>query len=282
MAGQTVQTVAVQFNQIPKDSILREKIKPLGPKDKVRYRLKGSVDPTKPGKFFGASKFIPSTDTVVDPKTGDVYDIAYIEKVGQGGVPEFGDIYFEEEERFSKVLRGNSAKDVRLYEYLELSNYVDGNEDRDSSRAMLERVVDGMDERTKRDTRRKKADAVKVAEAFTDEEVLNFIRANRLPDPGEAEARRWKIEEYAEKNPDAFAKAPTIDFTALYDDIDTLKKAKALVWNSTTRTWLTFDGKEILPVKKGFGVSHKDELARFLMQKEGTSWLSWLKEELKK
>jgi hypothetical protein len=282
MAGQTVQTVAVQFNQIPKDSELRKKIKPLNKGDKVTYRLVGSVDPSKPGKFFGASKFIPNTDTINGPD-GETYDIAYIVGVGQGGVPEFGDIYFEEEERFRKTLYGKNAKDVRLYEYLEMSNYLKDNEDRDTSKAaMIERVEVGMDEKAKRAKRIKIADAVKVAESFTDEEVLNFIRANRMPDPGEAEARRWAVEEYAEKNPDAFNKAPLIDFTALYDDIETLKKAKALVWNAQTRAWQTFDGKEILVVKKGFGVSQKDELARFLMKKDGENWLSWMKAELEK
>jgi hypothetical protein len=278
--AQAIQTVAVQYNQIPANSSLKKNFKPLGRDEKATYRLIGSTDPSKPGKFFGPSKFVPATDVVTDEK-GNTYDIAYIDKVGRGGVPEFGEIFFNEDDRFRMTLYGKSAKDVRLYEYLEMSNYLK-RESESNIQAIIERVTQGMDEKRLRARKQKIRDAVDAAQAFSNEEVLNFIRANRLADPGEEEARRWVVESYAENNPEAFANAPMADYTSLYDIVDKAKQQKIVTFNNSTRAVLKYDGSELFEVKKGSGVSWKEELAKFLIDPKNKEQLNWIKAEIEK
>lgn len=278
----TIAQAPVKYNDIPKESKLLTRIKPLGKDDHVKYRVLGSTDPSKPGKLFGPTTILPTIDTVSDPDTGEVYDIAYVQSFGQGGAPIIGDIILDDFNRFTITLKGSSTSDRRKYQYLELCNYLVNNPDRDTNKtAYLERVDEVEDFKYKRDRRKKVQSALMAVENMTDNEVINFIRVNRLPDPGTNESRRAAVEDLAEKSPDKFAKLPTVDYTSLYDTIDEAKKAKVIVWNNVTREWTRFSGELLVQVKKGFGISNKEELAQYLM-KDGKADLTWINAELAK
>lgn len=283
MATPTIAQAPIRYNEIPKDSVLLTRIKTLGPTEHVKYRVFGSYNPRKPGKISGRTTVLPSSDVITDPKTGDVYDIAFIQGMGPGGVPNFGEIIFDDSSYFTITLRGGSATDRRIYQYIELCNFLKDNPSRDQNKSVLiERVDETEDFKYKRDGRKRVQAALNAVEAMSDNEIINFIRANRMPDSGTNESRRAAVEDFAEKNSEKFAQMPSVDYTALYDTVDAAKKAKIIVWNNVTRDWTRFSGELILQVKKGFNVSQKDELAQYLMSKAGKADLDWIKVEINK
>lgn len=283
MAATTIAQVPVRYNEIPPDSILLTRIPPLARGERVKYRVYGAYDPTKPGKFFGRTLALPTIDTVIDPNTGQVYDIAFVEKVGQAGVPEIGEIIFEDFNRCTITLVGGNAMDQRKYTYIELCNFLKDNPSRDTNKTILiEKVSETEDLKFIRAKRKKIHSALSTVEAMSDTEVLNFIRANRMPDPGSPESRRASLEDLAERKPDKFHSLPSIDYTSLFDLIDEAKLKKIIVWNNVTREWTRFSGEHIMTVRKGFAVSQKEELAQHLMKEEGKKDREWIKKELVK
>lgn len=279
-----LQTVAVQYNQIPKESALLKDIQPLQKGDSITFRIKGSFDPSNPKRRVLRSMFLPNTDVVKDPETGETYDIAYIKGIGPGNVPILGDIYFDDRHGAALTLKGSRPDDVRKYQYIMLTNYLADNPNADPKKHKIEIESEDKDQEYVRTKRKKIQAALNAVEGMSDDEVLNFIRANRLHDPGTPKKRRFKLEDFAEKNPDAFSSAPLLDYTSLYDTIDALKKKKIIVWNNATRAVLTFDGSEILSLDKSwkFGMSWKEELAKHLIQPENKSQLKKLEQELTK
>jgi hypothetical protein len=284
MAGRTTITqTPVKYNQIPKESALLKRLKPLDKNERVRYRVYGAYDPSQPDKFFGRTLALPCEDTIMDPETGDVFDIAFVEGVGSGGVPQIGAIMFNDFDGAMITLSGNSAMDQRKYQYIELCNFLADNPNRDGNKALLvERIDDTKDLNYKRDLRKKKQSALNVVEAMDNAEVINFIRANRIADPGSPEQRRAVLEDLAEAKPDKFLDMPSLDYTSMYPVIDDAKKAKIITWNNGTREWLRHSGEVMLLVKKAFGTNNKDELAQHLIKSDGKADLDWIKSELAK
>ena len=278
----TLSVQAVQFNQIPKDSAIYEDIKPLGKDDTITFRLKGSYDPSNPKKRTLRTLMLPQTDVIKDPKTGDTYDIGYIESVRQGGLPVFGEIWFDDKSGSAIKLHGKRAEDVRKYNYIMISNYLADNKNSDPKKHLIEIESEDKDMAFVRNKRKKVQAALNTVAAMNDSEILNFMRANRLPDPGTPGKRRFKLEDFAERNPDAFASAPMLDYTSLYDFIDELKQKKIVSFNNTTRGVVRCDGFEVLAVSKKIGVSWKEELAKFLIRPENKRELEWLKNEAAK
>jgi hypothetical protein len=282
MAATTI-AQPIRYNEIPKESVLLTRIKPLERGQRQKYRVYGAYDPTKPGKFFGRTVALPTKDTIIDPDTQAVYDIAFVTGIGPGGVPEIGEIIFDDFNGCIISLTGGNATDQRKYQYIELCNFLKDNPTRDTNRTILiERVNEAEDLKYIRAKRKKVHAALSAVEALGETEVLNFIRANRMPDPGTPEMRRAALEDLAEKDPDKFNSMPTVDYTSLYDLIDEAKTKKIIVWNNITREWTRFSGEHILTVKKGFAVSQKEELAQFFMKEDGKKDREWIKKELQK
>lgn len=279
-----LQTVAVQYNQIPDDSAILKSIDPLKKGESITFRIIGSYDPSNPRRRVLRSMFVPTTDVIKDPETGDTYDIAYIKGIGQGGVPILGEIFINDKHGSAITLKGDRPDDVRKYQYLMMCNYLSDNPNSDKTKNKIEIESEEKDHAFVRDKRKKVHAALSAVEAMNDSEVMNFIRANRLSDPGTAQKRRFKLEDFAEKNPDAFASAPMLDHTALYETIDALKKKKIVVWNNNSKSVLLYDGSMILDLDKKFkfGMSWKDELAKHLIQPEQKSVLKKLEDELEK
>lgn len=281
MSATTVVT-PIKYNNIPADSSLLKNLKKLGRDEKVKYRVCGSFDPEKPDKFYGRTLILPTTDQITDPDTSEVYDIAYIKGLRAGGIQDVGDIVFDDFHASTITLFGNSADDQGKYKYIELCNYLAQNPNRFGKDPLIERVDEKVDLSGKRDKRKRVTAALNSVAVMTDEEILNFVRANRMPDAGTPESRRATVEDFAELNPDQFATMPLIDYTSLYTLIDNASKAKLLQWNNVTRDWLRSDGVQVLHIKKGFAVSQKEELAQFLMSPEGHAHRDWFLEQLKK
>lgn len=274
---------SIRYNQIPKDSVLFTSLKKLGRNEKVKYRVFGSQKSNKPGKFFGPSVILPATDVITDPDTGEVYDIAYVKSVGAGGVQNTEAIEFDDFNAFTLVLFGNNVEHQKMYQYIELSNYLADNPNRSSGKqALIERVDENKDRSANRDRRQKMNAALNTVTAMSDAEILDFVRANRLPDLGTPLARRVQVEDLAERDPDKFAKMPVIDFQTMFSIIDEAKKKKVITYNNVSRMWQRFDGTTILKVQKGLGVQIKEELAAHLARPEGNRDLEWIKAELEK
>jgi hypothetical protein len=281
--NKTYNVNTVQYNIIPQDSPLLTNI-PKIPKGKlVQFRAYGCIDPARPGKFFGRTVRVPPTDIITDNE-GNTYDIAMIKSVGAGGVQELdNEVFFDTIQACLISLRSSSAREMRQYQYFMLCNYNGSNPNRDTSKPILFEIVDDAKDHTSKRTRFKKiAAAMAAIENFSEKEVLDFIRSNRLPDTGSHHSRVAYLEEFAQKDPDKFMTAPLIDHTSLYATIEQATKAKVITYNNVTREYQTYDKKVILEVKKGFGVSNKDELAKFLMSPEGHKDLAWIKAELEK
>lgn len=279
-----LQTVAVQYNQVPKESAIVKNVPALAKEESITFRLKGSYDPANPKRRVLRSLFLPNTDVIKDPDTGETYDIAYITGVGQGGTPILGDIFFDDKHGSALTLKGNRPDDVRKYNYIMMSNFLADNPNSDPKKHKVEIESEEKDRAFVRNQRDKKYAALSAVKSMTDDEVRNFIRANRISDPGTPKKRRYKLEDLAEQDPDKFASAPLLDYTSLYDTIDDLKKKKIVSWNNTTKSILMSDGSEILNLEKTwkFGKSWKEELAKHLIQPANKAQLNKLQDELEK
>jgi hypothetical protein len=282
-ATKTYSINTVQYNQVPKDSHLLTEIPKLERGQIAQFVVYGAYDPAHPGKFFGRTLRVPPTDIISD-KDGNVYDIAMIRSVGAGGIQELDDeVFFDTMRGCIITLYAGNARDMRQYQYFMLCNYNGSNTNRDISKPILFEVLDeAKQHREKRAKRKKVAAALATLENFSEKEVLDFVRSNRLPDTGSHESRLAYLEDFAEKNPDTFMEAPLLDHTTLYSIIEKAVKTKVISFNNITKEYTTFDGKKIIEVKKGFGVSNKDELSKFLMSPEGHKDLAWIKSELEK
>lgn len=277
----TLHVQAVQFNQVPDKSVIK-KFKPLGKNESVTFRVKGSYDPSNPKKRVLRTMLLPQQDVVKDPETGEVYDIAYISGIGQGGVPIFGEIWFDDKSGSAKTLHGNRAADVRMYNYIMMSNYLVDNPNSDPAKHKIELESEDKDQAYVRNKRKKVQSALNTVEMMTDEEIMNFLRANRKPIANTAGKRRFYLEGLAEKDPDAFANAPMLDYTSLYTVIDEAKQKKIISFNNNTRCVLRYDGSEIVEVPKKIGTSWKEELAKFLIQPDNKGQLDWIKGEIER
>jgi hypothetical protein len=274
---------SVAYNQIPKDSVLLKRIKPLKKGEQVKYRVAGAYDSSQPDKFFGRTLVLPSTDVITDPETGEVYDIAYITGYAEGGIPQLGEIWFNDFEGSIKTLNGGNASDMKLYTYLELCNYLADNPSRDTSKSIhIEKVSPEKDRASRKNKFKQIAAAMIMIENMSETEVINFIRANRLPDAGDHLSRLSFLEDLAQREPEKFAAAPTIDPSSLGSIVDEALKAKVIFWNGVTREYSQSDKKKILTVKKGASVNPKQELEDFLFSPEGHDQLDWIKAELQK
>jgi hypothetical protein len=280
---QQLNQVVPQYNKIPSDSPLVTSIKPLGKNDSVTYRIIGAYDPARPKFFGGRTLVLPPTDTVQCPKYDEPFDIAYIKSIGEGGVPVIGEIIFKDNEGSRLTLYGNRVDHQKMYRYIEMCNYLVDNPFRDISKeAKIERESLEKDRQIKRTKRQVKEAAYKLIESMSESEVLDFIRANRLPDTGSHDSRVQYLEDLAETDPMIFAKGVATSEVNIDKMIDEAEEAKIIVYDKVKREWQLSDGKRIIAVKKGFNINPKNELSGFLFQPDGHQFLDIIKSELSK
>ena len=263
----------VVINKVPTSSVLAKRIPALGKSESRRYRLHGSYDPiTKKRQLRDVC--IPNRDIVIDPETGDVYDIGYVANYGEGGMPVFGEIWFESAGLCEFTLHGNKVRDQKIYQFIEQSNYIMQNEYRDKSAPLLiERVDETTDSDIVRTIRKDKQKALNVIDAMDDKDVTSLLKQLNLPVGPSENSRRETLEEHVDKGGfKAILNASTggvDEVKELIALIESLKKSEKIAFDKTTGAWTAADTTLLCTVKKGVGVSNVGEFAKFLQSEKG-------------
>jgi hypothetical protein len=282
-ATQKDSKVLYDLSAIPADSKIHAHVKPFGKGDVAKYRVYGSFDPlTK--KYSLRDLYVPNTDVIMDPDTGESYDIGYVVRVGEGGKPVLGDIWFSSDSLCILILHGGQVQHRKIYNYLERCNYNVSNPNRDTSAMpLIERIDDGSDAEASRRNRKRLYAAFDAIEGMTDDEVSAFNIANGVQTFGSAALNRAELENWVERyGPDRFfrasiaAPAPgSVDTTLQF--IKNLQKKERIAFNKTTKKWTTIAGDTVLVLQKGHG-DPLHELANYLDTQEGKAGMEILKD----
>lgn len=276
MTKEKVTTNLFDISLIPKESSINKRVKPFGKEDVVKYRLYKSYDP-KTKKYTLRDSFIPSVDTVLD-EAGNTYDIGYVTGRAIGGAPIFGDIMFEAGRMCVITLRGESAKDKRLYDYLERCNFNVSNEHRDvNSPALFERIEANSDSIVLRNERKAKRQAFDLLDEMDDKSITNFMKVNNIPMAEDEDGRRLMVEEYIDKvGPETFLKSSSSggEVTGLTSTVEKLKKDEVIAFSKTTKAWTNKNKEFIHSVPKG--EDSVGSLAKFFSSKKGAEVLKSL------
>jgi hypothetical protein len=235
----------------------------------------------KDGKFSGRTAGAPNQDLILHE--GELIPIAFVEGREANGSPRFGNIWFDVEKECT-ILCLPGAKHAALYQFLEISNYNEGNPNRDPQVTPLYRRVDSASNtRQTREERSVRAKAVVLAARLSNEEIVDLVTKNKqdvsarmVQKPnGEMdwEASRDSFERWVEKFPDRFLKLSMGTSAKSEPEIEELV-AFALANNVVrldreTKTWYGADGKPLLKVKSVSGDLAKVELVGYLKSSQG-------------
>lgn len=116
-----------------------DKILPSLKRDEVAFFVNAgnAMDPVT-GLMLYPTTHVPSKDSIYDKAQDKFVDIAYLTSpYVEGQRVPMGTIFFEPQTKGLLALKGSSAADVNLFQYLSLSNYNGSNPDRDSNRPVL-------------------------------------------------------------------------------------------------------------------------------------------------
>jgi len=266
------------LNQVPKESAIRKKIKPLGANETATYRLFGSYDPVKK-KYSLRDVCVPNLDVITDPETGDTYEIGYVVNQDTNGKINLGEIWFEKTALCRFTLHGNNVKEKKIYDFLEMSNYLVSNPNRDpSAPALVERVDNDTDSKKLRDIRKEKIEAFKVVEAMSEAELTQFIKGENLPMPKTLDAKKDLVEELIEKGGAKNLLNSSIGGSASQDLvqlIESAKKKEKIAWDKANSVWSLPDGSIALKVKNK--ATNVAELVKFLASEKGAETLELIK-----
>lgn len=256
-----------KYNNFPSNSKLN--VEPLKKGETAVYRLIGSYDP-RTKKHHLRTQLIGSSQVVVDPDNDEVYEAAYISKLKPNGDAMLGDIWLDSGMMCLVTLRHNSAEDQKKYKFMEISNENLSNPFRDVNiQPLFERVKPDSDSIELRGIRTKKREALAVIDGMSDEDIVAFFRSNSLPDAGQPEARRNRIEEIAEQNPDRFLNGAIV--AGLGDialEVENLQRAKVINYDKTQAIWYIHTGKPLLKLTRSFHSDPKMELAKYLIKNQ--------------
>lgn len=254
------------YNNIPKDSVLLEGFKPLGKEDRKAFRLVGIYDSHTKKKTL-RTEILPSEETVMDPNTGDFYDIACIKSQSANGNYEFIDIVFDDMNNGELILSGSSNDDQKRWRQIYLSNHNGSNLRRDESkRIIFEEIELDADAKTERQRRRRGQAALEMVDMMSDLDIRAFFMAKGMPVDGSDERNRNTLEALAQEKPELIEKYPTVGLSQMIDKVEKFKKVKIIQYDKSTREWLKHDGKVVLAMKKVFGVDPTAELAKFFFK----------------
>lgn len=161
----------------------------------------------KTGKrIYPASTRIPTRDKIMDPETGDVIEIGVVLTVGKDKeVTKTKPYYAEGVNGGNILLTGGNIEHEELYEYFELCNFNESNENRDINVAPMFRRIDRKKEAVKE---ARKIDKLTAALVYVSDLHINDVRDfaaslnwNILEEP---EVLRTDLRKFALENPDAF------------------------------------------------------------------------------
>lgn len=149
------------------------------------------VEGNKKRPMLYPDKDVPNKDRILNPKTDEMVDIAYITGESPSempGVPKYnyGDIYFNKQSFGVIKVDGKSNRQKELYKYLELTNHNISNvgkpfhlpfESDQKYKYKFRRIDTLAEAKVKRDTTRKKRDAFLAIASMNPDQILNAAKA---------------------------------------------------------------------------------------------------------
>ena len=269
----------ITYNNYSEDT----KPKPLGRNETVLYRVYGTYDPVKKKGRLMTAVNIPATDVIQDKKTGEMVDIALIKRIGQGGVPDLMDLWIGSQTQCLLMLRGNRARDRKIYEYLEICNYNASNKNRlEDVKKIVERVDPAENARCYLKEGRLATDALMVVREMSDDEVRKFYKDSGQASTEDISILRFRLEALAQEAPKKFIRKGG----TTTDSIDAiLRKASSkglIVFDRETSSWQLPDKSKICDVPRGFGKGQYPPLVDHVTgSDEGQALYKELRAELK-
>lgn len=254
---------------------------------KAIYELTGiEKDPLDPDGVKLAIPFakgVPNTDRVWDEELKKFIDIAFITGEGEGGTPKMGDIVFWKEMGGIMILHGGKARDERLFQYMERTNYNGSNPHRDpTSPVIFTRKDYKAEAKKKREERDIKFLAVKKAKELSLTQVRQISVYLYFNTDAEEEVLREKLEEYADNNPNAFL-ALTENKDLVIMDVASEAINKGILFVDKQGRKITDKGGQVLltwQIKPD--ANPLEEFVAFVKTDAGSEYYAELKSVLKK
>jgi hypothetical protein len=289
----------IRYNEIP-DSLRPKRLKR---DEEVVFALagvykNGGVSGGLIGNLRTAS--VPSKDVIMD-ENGNTYPIGFIESYGADGTPRFGDIWLSPDSGCLLRLSGKRVQDVKLYEYLKISNFNSSNPNRDPSiEAKVEELTPERRSSDERAERSRKLDAVAVAQGFSDLEVENFFASNAVSlqefmrktkvaaiDVDHIVGKRNVLEAFALEYPKKFIQTDLRNDVMEEERVTTVLKLgfknRVITFDQSSASWF-YVGKEKEPLytlkTKRPGMQYKEFAQHIILTSDADGVLKNLEKEL--
>lgn len=253
---------ASEYNQV--SASLTKKLKP---NERVVYRiLNVKEDPDNYNKYIiPAALQIPSTDIIWDELKQDFVTIACIQRTKNDGDPIFESIIFEGRNMGYIFLNGNNPADQKMYQFMEMCNFNQSNERRNTQiEPLFHRIDTKKDAINERALRKLIVKAVNKALDLDDQTAKEVAYALGI-DASSIDEIRNLLEDYAGDNPEEFllvVDRASISTEAVLKEAIKQNYIKNNI-NASQFEW-TETGKEIYKYKKAAGKNYVRELAEYL------------------
>lgn len=254
------------YNNVSKETL--ESVK-LAPGQKVVFRLLNMAPaPMDPSRMaIPLYKRVPPIDQVWDEHLQDYVDIAAVRAVDAEGNHTFHDISFTKALAGHITLVGGRSGDQEIYSYLALTNHNSSKEGRDNTK---EAIFELVDEEAKADkdiqVRNKKRDALNIAADLTPEQVRDYIAALGDDDMRPIKTLRNKIEEMADKEPEAFLELVNNKQAVMKATVNRAASKNAIIFNEQQSRWEWPNKEAILTVSRS--ADAVQELVSFCVSSE--------------
>lgn len=261
----------------------KRKITPLKSGQKATYELLNvGIDPLSLDEspelpfIFG----IPKKDRIVD-EDDNIVDIGYIVGYGEGGSPRFGSIQFLKAQGGTITLHGGRADDMKMYEYLERTNYNASNPYRDPSvQPLFKRQDWKKDQADKRASRAILVDALSSATKLTAVELRRIAIALNISSDDQEEIKA-RIEDFAENNPARFLAMLENADLSIMEIADAALKAKLISVDHQARKILSSNGSTMYTWAPEAGVDWKEKFVQYTKSEEGQAFYKEIQGALK-
>lgn len=261
----------------------KRKVEPLKTGQKATYELLNvGIDPLSTDDrpeipfIFG----IPKKDRIVD-EDNNIVDIGYIVGYEQGNVPKFGSIHFTKAMGGTITLHGGRAEDMKMYEYMERTNYNASNPYRDQSiQPLFKRQNWKKDQAEKREKRATLIEAMQSATKLTAVEMRKLSIALNITADDQEEIKA-RIEDFAENNPSKFlAMLENADLNIM-EIADAAMKAKLISVDQQARKILSSNGSTLYTWAPEAGVDWKEKFVQYTKSEEGQAFYKEIQTALK-
>jgi hypothetical protein len=265
----------------------KAKIEPLKKGQKAIYELVGikkdPLDPEGVKLTIPFAKGVPNTDRAWDEDKKEFIDIAFVTGEGEGGKPVMGDIIFWKGDGGLMILQGGKARDERLYQYMERTNYNGSNPHRDTTFPVIFTRKDYKAEaQKKREQRDIRFLAVKKAKELNITMVRQISVYLHFNMESEDDVLREKLEEYADNNPKAFLSLTENKDLAIMDVANEAMNKGILFVDKQGRKITDKGGQTLLTWQIKPDANPLEEFVAFVKTDAGSEYYAELKSVLKK